>query len=354
MENILKQFSKNWKPKVISLFVGIAVFIYVQDLKMETMNISVPVTYESKPSKMLWSESPPRFIKITIRGKKEDLKFPTGNLSASVDLSGARKGAHRYPIYFDRAQIPEKVKVVSIAKHITIRFERTKTKDVIVKALFEGNVAKGYIHGRGSVTPQKIEIRGPASILNNIRQINTEKVNLKNAKANIKKVVNLIPPHKQVTLGQKSVEIEIAIYQENTTNEKIIGKIPIEVLNLDPALEVFLSNKTVKIHVRGNHETLQNISTATFVASINLEGTKYNPKTKNILPFDTESGIPVEVKSRITNEQVDILDITPDNLTVRFRIKPEFIAPEEKPPPAGGGEAPETTPEKDEETGTPD
>jgi len=348
MAELLKHITKNWKPKVVSLFIGIAVFIYVQDLKMETMSISVPVVYEGRPSQMLMSEEPPRFIKVTIRGKKEDLKFPTGNLTANVNLAGAKKGRRRYAITFDRAQIPEKIKILSIPKYFLIEFEANSVKSVYVKLVFEGEVAKGYIHGRGSIKPQKIEIRGPTSILNNIRQIDTEPVNLTDAKTDIKKMVNLNSPHKQVTLSRDNVEIEVAVYPENTTNEKIIEDIPIEVLNLDPALQVFLSDKTIKVHIRGNQAKLQDITAAAFVATINLEGTKYNPKTRNILPFDTESGIPIEIKSKITGEGVDILDITPDNLTVRFRIKPEFIAPEEKPPEKT--DSPEPLEEEDEGT----
>ena len=342
MRDYLKHFIRNWKAKVVSLFIGIAVFAYVQELKMETMNISVPVVYEARPSNMLWVDEPPRFIKITIRGRKEDLKFPTANLTARVDLSGARNGSRRYSIVFDRAQIPEKIKILSIPQYFVIKFEENSIKNVFIKAVFEGKLEQGYNRGRAIINPQKIEIRGPTSVLERIKTVETEPINLKEVTQDIEKEVLLVSPHRGVSLSRKRVEIEVPVYQEDTTNEVIVENVAIQVLNLDPALEVFLSDQTIKVHIRGDQSVLNNITADAFVATINLEGTKYNPKTRNILPFDTESGIPIEIKTNLTGQGVDILDITPDNLTVRFKIKAEFIVPDEAPKvpeqPGGGGE----------------
>ncbi len=350
MVNIVRLVVNNWKIKLVSVIIGSMIWGYVRELKMETMNINIPVVYESMPSSLSWKEEPPRFIKITVRGRQENLKFPTSNLQSVVNLGSARKGNHAYRIYFDKRQIPEKIRIVAIPRNIAINFEGMIEKSVRIKAATEGETATGYIQGRTVVEPSKVTIRGPESKLSDIREVSTEVISLKNRKTDFNGNVKLDLPGDISAKEGKAVAVQISIFKEDQTNEKIFAHVPVKIINLDPALTVLLSDPEIEVRVRGEHNLLQSMSPNSFQAFVNLEGTRYNPKTGSILPFDTEGGIPIEIKAGPEGGKVDIVSIAPEILTVRFSVKPEFLkepnGEADKPPGPKEAPAAEETPQK--------
>jgi YbbR domain-containing protein len=317
---------ENWKMKLVSLFIAIGVWTYVQELKMGTINISVPVKYINKPDSLYWKSEPPRFIKVVIRGREDELKFPTNNLKATVNLEKAIRGTNSYHINFDLAQIPDRINILSMPKNMSIELEMKITKSFWIRANIIGEVAEGFNKGRVTITPQKIRMEGPESAINSIQFIETDSINIDKAEDGIKKKASLVSPISSLKfLDSAIVDVNILVYQENKTNEKFIDNIRVEIVNLDPALKAILSDTNVKIHIQGDQKILKTISNETFQATINLEGTRFNPITKNILPFDTEAGIPIQIKNRLKNSNVQILEVAPDSLTVRFIVKPEFL-----------------------------
>lgn len=345
MVHIIHLIVHNWKLKLISAIIGTMVWGYVRELKMETMNINIPVVYQNTPASLTWKEEPPRFIKITVRGRQENLKFPTSNLESVVNLGSARKGNRSYKVSFDNRQIPEKIKIIAKPETISINFEAIIEKAVAIVAVIEGEPEAGYLKGKAKITPGKVTLKGPESRVNGIKDISTEVLNVQNRKTDLVGTAKLVVPQGVSALETKTVEVVVAINPENQTGEKVFQNIPVKVINLDPALNVLLSDPEIEVRVRGSQSDLAGMSKATFQAFVNLEGTRFNPKTGSILPFVTEAGIPIVVKTS-AGADVDILSLTPEMLTVRFSVKPEFIQNGEQQPVENG--ASDGTPENNE------
>ncbi|MES0488585.1 MAG: CdaR family protein [Leptospirales bacterium] len=323
-------FTENWKIKLVSIIVAIITWYYVRDIKMNTITIPVPITYEQKPDNLYWKKDPPRYLQLSVRGRQEALKFPTGNLKASVYLGDAEAGRKQYKVKFVAEQIPDKIEITSMAKAIKIDLEKAVRKIVPVKVMVQGEIAEGFKKGKTLVTPKSITIEGPESKIREIKYVQTEWVNLENAQKSLVVRKALIKPRQSKIIDHQSVEVQITISTQDNTREKTISGIKVEVEGLDPALEVRLSSLEIKIRVTGNPEVINKLSADSFQAYVNLEGTRFIPKTGAIMPFDTESEIDIIIRILTNKKAIDIIEIMPNYLTVRFSVKPEYIKePEE-------------------------
>ncbi|RME92582.1 MAG: YbbR-like domain-containing protein [Candidatus Hydrogenedentota bacterium] len=327
---LIRSLKKDLAAKLISLVMAIALWAYVQNLQISELTLNVPVKYRNMPSDLSFSKAPPRFVKIKIRGKKDDLKFPSSHLKAQVDLTQAEEGKQKYKVQFSTDQLPQNVKLVSQDLKIPLSLEKTIEKQIRVRAVLEGNVPEGYRIGRRKVVPEKITLIGPASILDNVRYVETYPVSLRGHKESFFKKVKVRLPSKKIKAEPNRVTVSVLVFQENTVNERTITKIPIVTRNLDPALTAALSNKTVEVLLQGDSDILKKVKPKDIHVWVDLEGTHYNPQTGHILPFDTEPGIPVSAKLLRYAGKVNIISIIPEQVTVRFRVKPEFIKKEEQ------------------------
>jgi|GEM_PF-2466939 len=325
MNRLVQILMEDWKAKLVSLLLAGIFWMYVQELQFDTVNLTVPIEYVHQPSNLYWKSEPPRFIKIVVRGKKEETKFPTSNLKAVVDLGEAKIGYHSYSIVFDKKQIPDKVSVSSYNNSIKIDFDKGIQKTVWVKPAFQGEVPEGYKRGRVTINPARVTIEGPAQALNGIRSIQTKPVIVTDLKETFTFHTAISSENQVKMLNKDDIEVTVTVYKQDTANERFVENIKIEVLGKDPALAASLSTNAVKAYVRGDGDDLKKIDPGQFQAYINLEGTRFAPKTTSILPFDYEPEIHVNIKYLYKDRNIEILELSPATVSVRFSVKPEFL-----------------------------
>jgi len=325
MNSIIQKLREDWKAKFVSLLLAGIFWIYVQELQYDTVSLSVPIEYIHQPENLFWKSDPPRFVKIVVKGKKEDTKFPTSNLKAVVDLTEAKIGMHGYNIQFDRKQIPDKITLGNFDNVVKIDFDRGVRKEVWVKPLIQGEVPEGYKLGRIVINPNRIIVEGPARTLDDIRTINTRPIVISDLKETFTFHTQIASENQIKMLNAADIQVTITVYKQDTTNERLVDNIKIDMLGKDPALNVLLSSNTVKAYVRGDGEYLKKIDPSQFHAFINLDGTRFIAKTMNILPFDYEPDIIVNIKFLYKDKKVEILELIPATISVRFSVKPEFL-----------------------------
>lgn len=325
MNWLIQKLTHNWKPKLLSLFFAIVFWTYVQELQYDTVNLAVPIEYVNYPKNLFWRKEPPRFVKISVRGKKDEIKFPTSSLKAIVDLSQAKPGFGIYHVQFDKKQIPEKISISGFNNVVKIEFDRGVLKAMTVKANIQGDVAEGYKKGRITVNPVKVLVEGPAKVLNRLRVLETKPIVINDLKETFTYHTQLSAENSVKMLNGRDIEVTVTVYKQNTTNEKVIENVKIDILGKDPALNVSLSSTTVKIYVRGDSEALKKVDANQYHAYINLDGTRFIQKTLNIMPFDYEPDITVFVKDLYPDKGIELLDSIPASISVRFSVKPEYL-----------------------------
>lgn len=322
---IFKKLAEDWKAKLVSLFLAGIFWIYVQELQYDTVTLSVPVEYLRQPENLFWKTDPPRFVKLKVRGKNEDTKFPTANLKATVDLNDAKQGIHTYRIQFDKKQIPDKLNILAFNDAVIIDFDKGVQKSLWVKPVILGEVPDGFKRGRMIISPDRILVEGPAQILDAIRSINTKPINIADLKETFTFRTQISSENQIRMINGSEIAVTITVYKQDTTNERLVENVKIDILGKDPALTAALSTNFIKVYIRGDAEDLRRIDPNQFHAFINLEGTRFIAKTLNILPFDYEPDIIVNIKNLYTDKKIEILELIPATVSVRFSVKPEFL-----------------------------
>ncbi|RGB75286.1 CdaR family protein [Anaerococcus nagyae] len=107
---------------------------------------------------------------------------------------------------------------------INVSFLVYETKKVPVNLNTTGELVQGFEESSREVSPNKVVIKGPESIIRDIEQINTKPININNLKSSSYGDVRLdLPEYVEVYNGENLVNYRIDV-QKKSTNDKDDGK----------------------------------------------------------------------------------------------------------------------------------
>jgi YbbR domain-containing protein len=211
--------------------------IFVEDLKTKLLALGITlvlwfaVTGQRKPmtkritgvqlgfvhaDDMAISNDPPSKVDITLTGSNDELaQINPQELLATVVVADRAAGDRVIRLSRDRVKIelPEGVKIDGFQPAIvTVRLEPIVERQIDIKLNVEGNVAEGYEVYSAVFTPARIKVRGPASIVNGIKQASTESISLdaKKSSFDLSQVAVDVPDQKvDIVDGLVQVHVEI-------------------------------------------------------------------------------------------------------------------------------------------------
>jgi YbbR domain-containing protein len=317
-------FIEDYLAKLICLAIGSGLWFYVEFARVAQTTLNIPVEYIKKPANLYLKPGQPRFVKIVVRGREEFLKFSTAGIKAEVNLADAKNGEGRYPLVFDTRQFPERVELVTRPEYLTVALEKGLSRVLPVRVLTTGSPDPQFRVLRISALPQQIEVDGPEAAVSALQSLETEPVDIEGISRNTSRKATLRIPEQISVDKVKSVSVRIELIQKTSSEEKQFEQIPLKVQNLDAALNAALSDNVVSLLVQGEAGAVKKLKSSDFYAWVNVEDTRYNSRTGNILPYANESGVPVKARILSGNKKVQIVAITPDKVNIRFSVKPEY------------------------------
>ena len=317
-------FIEDYIAKLICLAIGSGLWFYVEFARVAQTTLNIPVEYIKKPTNLYLKPGQARFVKIVVRGREEFLKFSTAGIKAEVNLANARNGEGSYPLAFDTRQLPERVELASRPEYMPVALEKGLSRVVPVRVVTTGNPDAQFRVLRAVATPQQIEIDGPEAAVASIQAIETEAVDIEGARTNLQRKANLRIPDQVATDKLKNVVVRVELIQKTYSEEQQFEQIPLKLQNLDAALNAALSDTSVTLLVQGESGAVKKLKASDFYAWVNVEDTRYNARTGNILPYANESGLQVKARILSGNKKVQIVAVTPDKVNVRFSVKPEY------------------------------
>lgn len=318
-------FIEDYIAKLICLAIGSGLWFYVEFARVTQTTFNVPIEYVKKPVNLFLKPGQPRFIKITVRGRDEFLKFSTSGIKAEVNLANARSGDASYPVVFDTRQLPERVELANRPESLQVGLDKGASRMVPVHIVTGGNPDAGMRLMKAVATPAEIEIDGPEAVVAGLQALDTEPVDLEGATKSFTRKINLRIPDQITTDKIRSVTVKVELIAKTFSEEAQFDQVTLHVQNLDAALDAALSDKVVQIRVQGESAAVKKLRPADFYAFVNAEDTRFNAKTGSILPYATESGVPVKARVLSGGKKVQIVSITPDKVNIRFTVKSEYM-----------------------------
>lgn len=185
------------KNKIVSILLSltIAVCLWIYVVSTVTPEDSqwiyhIPVTFTNEDGlfsdrNLVLSAGRDATVDLKIYGQRQDLlKLSNSNIVVTVDLSqvtGAGDWRLPYDIEFPDTVSSNDIKVESRSSYyIGITVDKLATKEVEVRAVFEGDVAEGYVQEAIELEYDSIEISGPKDLVDSVSyaQVVLERTNV--------------------------------------------------------------------------------------------------------------------------------------------------------------------------------
>ena len=213
-------FVEDWSLKLLALAITFGLWFGVTGQRTPaTIRLSNVQLNFRLPGEMEVSNDPPEKVDVILTGSKEALdRLNSRSLIAFVDVSGYLQGVHNIRLMRDTVTIdlPEGVHVDAIDPNLaTLRLETRQVREVPVEVDFIGKLPSGYELRGSALTPASVTLRGPASHINELSRVRTEKISLDSliADTNVAQVPIAIDD-KKVTISDPVIGVYLKIGEQ--------------------------------------------------------------------------------------------------------------------------------------------
>lgn len=295
--------------KSVSMGIAIALWVAVAGEETVERGLRVPLELQQFPSGLELIDEPPALVDVRVRGTSGALALTVpGEITAAIDLRGARVGRRLYQLTPEQVRVPFGVEVVQITPAtIALEFEASATKRVPVTPSVEGDPAPGFVVGAVTVEPSEVEIVGPTSVVESAREALTEPIAVEGTTAAVTAVVTVgvLNPLLRVR-APRTVSVTVAIAPG--PSEREFKERPVHLRGLGPSLRAQSVPASVAVLLRGSRASVARTQVSDVVAWVALDGLGPGVYT---LPVQVETpaavGVvriePTMVQLSITNDQ---------------------------------------------------
>jgi hypothetical protein len=293
----------NLPIKGFSLLLAVGLWSVVPDPSVLHIIPGVPVQLLNIPADLALAESTLGTIDVSVRGsalRTRDLG--PGALSPRIDMFGRFEGDNTILLTPEMISLPFGVTVESIdPPQLGVRLERRVRRDLLVNVVVEGNPHADYQIYDKRVEPATVSVSGPASRMEGIEAIATEKIGVTGRRESLTRSVRVIPEDPTLRLeGVREVQVTVAI-DEAPINSQLQG---IAVATVNATTRVVVNPEVIGVVLRGAPSVLANLTAANFIATIDVDGLASQAQDYRLEPL-----------IRLTPEdlvgRVEIVGITP-------------------------------------------
>lgn len=222
------------------LFLVISAFLWFLFAlsKKYVVELDVPVQYVNAPQEYLLTTSLPKKIKANIRdvGFNEFVAhfFSKDSVPILIDLA-ERFDTTRHDFIIHQGELTKMIsaRLTTSAeiqdcypRYIYVKYERLYPKEVKVRLRSDIQLADQYdFNGPIRLTPQSVVVYAPLSMLDSIRNVETEMVSLRSVKSNQQRTIRLSTPSSvRCVPANVTMNFNVKQFTEKTISITIEGK----------------------------------------------------------------------------------------------------------------------------------
>lgn len=289
--------------KGFALVLALGLWSVVPDPSVLHIIPGVPIQLDNLPDDLALAENVAVTLDVSVRGsalRTRDLR--PGELSPRIDMFGKFEGENTILLTADMINVPFGVTVESIdPPQLTIDLERRVRRDLLVNVVVEGSPHEDYEIYDKLVAPETVPVSGPASRMEALEAIATEKVGVTGRRESLVRTVRVIPDDPTLRLeGATEVQVTVAI-GERPSNLQLQG---IEVNVTGAASRVVVNPAVIGLVLKGPASVLANLTPENFIAMIDVQGLA--PRAEDYRLEPSIRLAPAELASR-----VQVIAITP-------------------------------------------
>jgi len=294
-KRLLDKILDKWPAKVICLIIAVFLYFFHRASLIDSKTVVVPLKIIENGI-VMHVGSTPGSVSVVVRAGDETIKsLLPSDISASVCLDTiTQSGSYKLPVKITlseglMAYDPFEVKLKDDS--VVIDVDKKAIKYVPIMPSIVGEVAHGYEIEAISMNPSTVEIAGPESVVNATEEIYTTRINVSNAEINFSADTSYQQLNKLLTImDQGPFKAEVTIRPK--IMERSFDEVPVELLNLNEALEVKDAEPFVSLKLSGTMPVLENYILSKHAVQVNMKDIKepgtYTLPLRYVLPANLE------------------------------------------------------------------
>ncbi|MCK9418693.1 MAG: CdaR family protein [Nitrospirae bacterium] len=216
--NIQTILFDNWGIKLVSLGLSLTLWFYVTSKGKTEMTITVPLELRNIPQDMAVVGNVAGSLEVRIQGQERILRDTTvaEKMVGVIDLSMTKVGENTVHISPDDIKRPAEVTVTHMSlSEITVKLEPLVRKIFRLKPILHGAPAAGHRIVKIIVTPSKITVEGPESLMTALSRLQTMPIDINDAKETMTVEPKIDYQGQPVKLLEKNIMVQIIIERVN-------------------------------------------------------------------------------------------------------------------------------------------
>lgn len=286
--------------RLFSIAMAVALWYFVNsDNNLSLVGFSAPIEIKDLPADRVLTGQTHRQAQVTVKGPA----FLISKLSSSppvVRIRLPKDVDNRYvaPLPRSELDLPPSVQIVSIEPgEVKFTFDKLVKKRVPVVVPRIGTLGESFIVRDVEISPSEVELAGPEGELSSITSIETYPLDLRTAKEDFKRTLNIrLPgPHIQADEGQVKVAVDIDL----VLMDRRFAAIPVQLEGGESVSLLKSQPATVVVTVSGPRELIKTLQPANVRALAKLQ----SDSEGKMVPID------IDVPTGVTLEQVEPLQV---------------------------------------------
>ncbi|HPW20089.1 MAG TPA: CdaR family protein [Vicinamibacterales bacterium] len=263
---------RHFWPKAVSVGIATLLWIMIGGEKQVERSLRAPLELQNVPPGLELVGDAPSAVDVRLRGSSSGLgRLVPGDVTAVVDVSGARVGRNLVNLTPGAVRVPFGIEVTYTGPAtIFLVFEPQGTKRVPVVPALEGQPAPGYAVTGVRVDPSEVEIVGPTSALDEVRQATTETIEIDGLKGQVRHSVAIGVANGSARLREPrnaAVTVEI----QPVLVERVLA-IPVRLEDAGAGLAARAAPALVNVTVRGREGLVAALDAGAVEAVASLAG----------------------------------------------------------------------------------
>jgi YbbR domain-containing protein len=277
-------FVHNFLLKLLSLAIAVGLWFFVNAAERDSeAEYPIPVRLINQPTSLLLVSPRIETVDLRVSGPPTLLdRIERADLTIDIDLARVRPGTTTFRLRPNSLALPRGVVPIRMTpSEITFEFAKVESKRVPVHLAVGGRPGDLLIT-ESKVTPEQVEISGPARVVRDIEVVKTEPLDLSDAApGRIKRELSLALEGEFLTASSPTVHVDLLL--EEPQEEGKTGPIAIVVRN---ALgEATVTPPEVTLRVKGPRSRVKALELPNGAVYVDAQGLE--PGTHRLMPLAT-------------------------------------------------------------------
>jgi YbbR domain-containing protein len=216
--NIRPIITDNWGIKLISLGLSLTIWFYVTSKGKTEMTLTVPLELRNIPQNMAVVGPVASSLEVRVQGQERVLRDITSGkkIVGILDLSMTKEGENIVRLSPDDISRPSGVAVNHMSlSEVKVRLEPLIRKTFRLKPIVYGSPASGYHLRNIVISPQRVTVEGPSSVVKMLDSLQTMPIDIQGAAENKTIEPKIDYQGQPVKILDNNIEMRIIVERKN-------------------------------------------------------------------------------------------------------------------------------------------